>query len=199
MKLLNKNNKRNIFASVKRLMLVFIGLISSVSVHAQEDQVATIKLSFDQNDSMRICKAIVISGDKPVNEVEVHFYVQRMYSLLPIGSAIATDSMGEAITEFPLDLPGDKSGNIVVVAKIEEDDNFGNLESRSEVKWGVMPVEAEEHWDARSLSAARDKAPMILILVSNLIIVSIWGTIIYVIYQVFRIKRESKLVKSKTK
>jgi hypothetical protein len=177
---------------------IFCCLFNTV-LKAEDEKQAVIKLSFDQNDSTRICKAIVTSEGKPVKETEVHFYVQRMYSLLPIGKAIKTDSAGEAIANYPLDLPGDKNGKIIVVAKIEDDDNFGNVEERSEIKWGVVPSNENDSWSDRSLSASRDKAPMLLIFVSNLIIAIIWGTIIYIIFQIFRIRKESQMLKSKNK
>ena len=49
-----------------------------------------------------------------------------------------------------------------------------------------------------SLSAARDKAPTVLIIVSNIIITVIWGVIAYVVVQVFRIRKSSSRIKNKT-
>lgn len=182
------------------ITFIIIGLvICSINLHAQDEKEATIKISFDQNDTMRFCKALVTSDNKPVKEIEVHFYVQRMYSLLPIGKAVETDSEGVAVSNFPLDLPGDKNGNIIAIAKIEDDDNYGNVEAQSEIKWGILPTNEMDSWNKRSLSASREKAPMLLILVSNLIIAVIWGTIFYVIYQVYRIRKESKMLKTKSK
>jgi hypothetical protein len=182
-----------ILVSTLFILVQFISINSS----AQDEKKAEIKLSFDQNDSTRFCKAMVTADNKPVAEIEVHFYVQRMYSLLPIGKAIETDSNGEAVANFPLDLPGDKNGNIVAIAKIEDDDNYGTVEARSEVKWGILPNNEADVWNNRSLSASRDKAPMILIIVSNLIIAFIWGTILYVVFQIFRIRKESQMLKTK--
>lgn len=187
------------FRTFQLITFIIIGLvICSTKLYAQDEKKATIKISFDQNDSMRFCKALVTSENKPVKEIEVHFYVQRMYSLLPIGKAVETDSAGAAISNFPLDLPGDKNGNIIAIAKIEEDDNYGNVEAQAEIKWGILPTTEMDSWNNRSLSASRDKAPMLLILVSNLIIAVIWGTIFYVIYQVYRIRKESKMLKTKS-
>ena len=187
------------FRPFQLITFILIGLvICSTKLHAQDEKEATIKISFDQNDSMRFCKALVTSESKPVKEIEVHFYIQRMYSLLPIGKAVETDSAGVAISNFPLDLPGDKNGNIIAIAKIEDDDNYGNVEIQAEIKWGVLPTNEMNSWNKRSLSASRDKAPMLLILVSNIIIAVIWGTIFYVIYQIYRIRKESKMLKTKT-
>lgn len=195
-----KTTKRFIISISQFTIVTFSMLIvfqlSAVKIFAQDEKKATIQLSFDQKDSTNICKALVTSENKPVKGVEVHFYVKRMFSSLPIGGAVETNDNGEAIKNFPLDLPGDKNGNIVAIAKIEDNETYGSLQSQAEVKWGIQKEE-KETWGNRSLSASRENAPMYLIVVSNLIIAVIWGTIIYIIFQVFRIKKESKLIKKK--
>jgi hypothetical protein len=181
--------------NVSIILAVLNFLISPGKLFAEDEKKATIKLSFSQHDSVKTCKATVTSENTPVKEIEVHFYVQRSYSLLPIGKAIATDENGEASADFPTDIPGDKNGNYVAVVKIEDDDTYGNVETQQEIKWGVQPDMQKDKWNSRSLSASREKAPMYLIIASNLIIAVIWGTILYVIFQIFRIKKESRVFK----
>jgi hypothetical protein len=82
-----------------------------------------------------------------------------------------------------------------VITKIEDDDVYGTVESQSEIKWGFHSEGEKDNWNNRSLSASREKAPMYLIIASNLIIAVIWGTIFYVIYQLVRIRKASKLLK----
>ena len=178
------------------MLLLFLCLqLPAIKSIAQDEKRATIKLIFEQDDSNRICKAIVTSENIPVKGTEVHFYVKRFYSLLPIGKAIETNESGEATANYPIDLPGDKNGNLVAIAKIEDDDTYGNVETQAEVKWGVFPIVEKDQWGNRSLSASREKAPMYLIVVSNLIIIVIWGTIFYIIFQVYRIRKESRLLR----
>ena len=62
-------------------------------------------------------------------------YVPRMFSLLPIGEAKLDDS-GTASVEFPASLPGDKEGNITIIARFEEHPEFGNVEKKSTLEWG---------------------------------------------------------------
>lgn len=187
----------SVFSKRYFILLLLLSPFVNVCLAQDEEKEAVIKLSFDQNDSERICKAVVTSDGMPVKETEVHFYVKRMYSLLPIEKAVETDTAGEATMLFPLDLPGDKNGNLIVVAKIEDDDNFGTVDVEAPVKWGAAQMGEKEEWGMRSLSASRDKAPMVLIIVSNTIIAIIWGTLIFVIYQIVRIRKASHLVKTK--
>ena len=175
--------------------LVFSLQFTVIRLNAQNKKTASIKLFFLEKDSIRICKAFVTSDNLPVKGKEVHFYVKRSFFPLPIEDAIKTDENGEAVANFPMDLPGDKYGNIVAIVKIEDDDTYGTVETQQEIKWGVPLTSVKDSWSNRSLSASREKAPMYLIVVSNSIIVVIWGTICYVILQLFRIKKESNLLK----
>lgn len=163
-------------------------LLCNSNLLAQEEKVANIKLNFASTDTTKTVVATVTSNDKPVAGAEIHLYVKRTYSLLPIGKPVATDSAGVANIDFPKDLPGDKNKMITVIAKIENDENYGNAETQSEVKWGAAPKTELAIWGDRSLSASREKAPMFLVIASILIIIIIWGTLFYVMFQLFRIK-----------
>jgi hypothetical protein len=64
------------------------------------------------------------------------------------------------------------------------------------VKWGVKSKSESYNWSNRSLSASRERAPMILVVASTLIIMFIWGTIFYVVSQLFKIKKSARPEKS---
>ncbi len=164
---------------------IFVSLFS----FAQEKE-AKMTLSFEMEDSTKVCKVQVISEEKPVSEVAVKIYVQRLFSQLPVGDDATTDENGIAKINFPEDIPGDEKGNLTVIAKIEDDENYGTLETKENINWGIPKVKAEEM--GRSLYASRENAPIYFIVVSNLIILGIWGTLIYVITQIFKIKKISK-------
>lgn len=166
-------------------------MMASIPVFTySQDKDAKITLSFDVVDSVKTCKALVTSGDAPVKEVEVKLYVKRLFSLLPIGGAVATDEEGIASFEFPNDIPADMDGKLTVIAKTEDDENVGTIEASATSDWGI-PRGGNEILE-RSLSGSRSKAPWIFIIASNVIIIGIWGTLIYVISQLFRIKKLSK-------
>ena len=107
------------------LLVVLLGF--SGPLFAEGDN-AKIVLTFEKRDSINTCKALVTSNDTPVKEIEVKLYVQRMFSLLPVGDAVATDEEGISSFEFPNDIPADLDGKLTVFAKVEDDENLGNLE-----------------------------------------------------------------------
>ena len=84
----------------------------------------------------------------------MHVYVKKSFGLLPIeGDNLTTDENGEATVNFPADLPGDASGNVTVIAKVEDNDELGNLETAKSVKWG-SPVSNMQTLDIRTLWAS---------------------------------------------
>lgn len=185
--------KSKLFKGVSGFLIILFLITLSGLLFAQDDEVhkaVTIKLSFTEEDSIKTCSALVMEDTMPVKEIEVKFYVKRLFSLLPIGKGSETDESGSASVEFPSDLPGDKDGNLEVVAKIEDDESYGTVEVYENVKWGIRPSPEHNEWGNRSLSASREKAPTYLIIASNLIIAVIWGTIFYVFIQIFRIRKK---------
>ena len=176
---------------MKRYQNIFvrIALLLLPAFAFAQDKEAAIVLGFKTVDSNYVCTALVTSEGKPVKEVTVKLYVQRLFSLLPINEGTATDETGLASFTFPRDLPGDANGKLTVIAKIEDDENYGNAESKSEVAWGIVRPSSTTDKMERSLSASRERAPVYFMVASDLIIACIWGTLIYIIFQVFKIRK----------
>ena len=64
-------------------------------------------------------------------------YVQRKFSLLPIGDRFnETDENGELTIEFPKDLPGDTLGLVNVIVKIEDADEYADTSFRKVIHCG---------------------------------------------------------------
>jgi len=128
----------------------------------------------------------------PAKDVEVKIGVRRLGGDMKIGEeeSYTTDSLGQLTGEFKIDsLPAeDKKGNIVLVAKTEDNERFGNLSQEKTVPWGAY-FERQTNFNQRSLWATRDKAPIWLLLMACSIIAAVWGVIIYLVFQLFKIKK----------
>ncbi len=163
-------------------------ILFSITISNAQDKEAKISLTFEKADSLYVCKALVTSEGIPVSEVPVNLSVKRLFGNLPIGDAIATDSTGVATFDFPQDIPS-RDGKLTLFAKIVDDENYMNTETSGVVNWGKVVVSDNSNIEDRSISARRDKAPIYFITASLLIILLIWGTLIYAVLQVFKIKR----------
>ena len=125
--------------------------------------------------------------DIPVEEAEVKVFVKRPFGDLPIiKEAEWSDEDGMIEVVFPNDLPGDENGILEVIARVEDSDDYGSLETVKEIEWGIIP-----HFDdntlKRSLWAAGANAPLGLLFFVNALIISVWGIIFYIGWQIFKI------------
>ena len=178
------------FKPIGRLICSILVLMPALA--SAENVQGAVKLKFSTADTVKTATATVFANDKPVKDVPVKFFVKRFYSLLPIGKTVTTDEQGNASVKFPNNLPGGSDGKLVIIAKLDDDPALGSLSAQDSVKWGTIVLSAGDSWDDRSLSASRSKAPMFLIITSNVIIVGIWLTLIYVVSQLFKLRNASR-------
>lgn len=127
----------------------------------------------------------------PAPDVETKIIIKRSIGNLSVGDAetYTTDSSGQATAEFKkIDMPGDANGNIVLVAKTEDNELYGNISIEQPVKWG-MPFTPVNTFDERTLFATRDKAPLWLLFLAGSTVVSVWSVIIYLVRQIIKIRK----------
>jgi len=179
----------------------FIGtLIQNDSFEDQSTELeitkAKIELALEGIDSARTIHAKVLAfqdtGWVAQPETEIKLVVRRLMSDLAATEeeTFTTDKNGEALAEFILGIPGDAQGNIIIGAKIDDHEMYGSLVSTKTAKWGV-PLDPDnsfaKSFAKRTLWATRDKTPLWLLIFPNLIIVTVWGIIFYLIYLIVRI------------
>jgi hypothetical protein len=159
--------------------------------------VAKAKILIDTSDKTVTATVFEMKDNAwvPVKGVDVVLAVRRLDSDLPINEtpAFVTDSTGKASGDFKrANIPGDTKGNITLVAKIVDNDQYGNLSIEKTVPWGAkfIPVNT---FDKRTLFATRGKAPVWLILISTSIIIAVWGILIMLVFNLFKIKNLGKV------
>jgi hypothetical protein len=122
----------------------------------------------------------------PVPETAVGVFVNRSFKPLKIGEG-TTDETGEATVEIPKNLPADAKGNILLLAKLDENETYGNLEASVEQKWG-LPVSDKLNELPRALWSAH---PPYWMMITFIILMStVWGHYLVIIIQLFRLRKE---------
>jgi len=138
----------------------------------------------------------------PVKEIEMKVGVNRMDgSILSAGDeeTYTADSTGTATVEFKRDsLPGDQKGNIVLVAKVEDNESYGNLVVEKSVPWGVSFTPEKNFFDQRTLWTTRFKTPFWLLFMAYSIVIGVWGTLFYLVFQIVKIKKMGREVRPQT-
>jgi hypothetical protein len=131
----------------------------------------------------------------PAKDVELKVSVKRSLGNLPVGEeeSYTNDSTGTITASFTRDsLPGDSQGNLILVARTEDNETFGNIFTEKIVRWGKPPV-IENKFNERSLWATRFKTPIWLLALAYSIIGLVWGALIYIIIQVIKIRKLGKM------
>ncbi len=137
-------------------------------------------------------KLIDLTGgsETPVPNITIGIYVNRTFKPLKIAEG-TTDENGEAVVDFPNDLPGDASGNLTVIAKIEEDENYGNLEaSFIGEKWGSK-VSFKHQELPRALWSSHP--PLWMLITFIILMTAVWGHFIVIIFELFRLRKENPI------
>jgi len=149
-----------------------------------------LEFTFEEEDSVKYLNVqanrIDGEGNKiPVEGLEINIGVQRLYSVLPI-EKVETDEDGSAVLEISNDLPGDAVGLLTFVARIEDNDEFGNVTKSASHEWG-NPVSYEIKPLPRQLWT--DEAPIWMIASVCIILMGAWYHFFLSISKLIKLKK----------
>ncbi|HET7115963.1 MAG TPA: hypothetical protein VFI29_05710 [Hanamia sp.] len=128
----------------------------------------------------------------PVKDIDMKLAVKRMDANLSVGDKdfYTSDSTGVSSAEFKKDsIPGDKKGMITLVAEVDDNDTYGNLVTEKAVNWGKAIAPQKDFFAQRTLWAIRSETPIWLLFTVWGIAIGIWGTIIYLVIQILKIRK----------
>ena len=98
----------------------------------------------------------------------------------------STDANGETTITFPDSIIGDENGSLTIVASIDDMD-FNPAETSEKVSWGLD--NPKNYWTKRrALWKNNDYVPIWLLLTFGGGAIAVWSFIIYVMFQIMKIK-----------
>ena len=151
---------------------------------------ARLEITPVKEDSLLSVKVKLIDlstgTETPVAETDLGVFVKRMFSALKLGEG-KTDAAGEALIEIPNNLPGDAHGNITLLAKLDENEVYGNLEAAVTQPWGT-PVSDELKALPRALWGTLP--PLWMPITFLILMTAVWGHYIVIIFELFRLRKE---------
>jgi hypothetical protein len=163
-------------------------------IAASEDELAVKRASLvitpvkkDSVLSVQLKLADLTTGaETPIPGTGLNVYVKRLFNPLKLGDG-KTDENGTASVEIPANLPGDAKGNITLLARLEDNEEYGNLEASVIQSWG-KPVSDEVKELPRALWSAH---PPIWMLVTFVVLMTaVWGHYFVIVYELFRLRKE---------
>ena len=155
-----------------------------------------IDIDTANEDGARVINVSVMKMDnnewKPAAGVELKVGFERLGGILSAGDeeTYTTDSTGTVkVTVTKDSLPGNEKGIITIAARADDNETFGNLLAEKNISWG-LPTEINTHFfDQRALWTTRFRTPIWLLAMAYSIVIGVWGTLIYLIFQVIKIRK----------
>jgi hypothetical protein len=151
-----------------------------------------LSLNLEEKDSVRSitinASSFGASDDQiPLKEATVNVYVQGLFTKLKIGDCFIEN--GQGLFTFPDNIQGDENGNTKIFVRVEEDENFGDVEKVEMAKWGQHRTGFVE--PARSLWSTG--APLWMIITLTILLVGVWSHYLYAIIQLVKIRKEGMI------
>lgn len=151
---------------------------------------AKIEAKLITKDSINYITATLLdkAKDSLISDVILKVQVQRLFKPLRIGDEFnTTDENGTIIVKIPEGIPG-VDGILTLEVVLNESDEYGTVKALVKAPVGTKIVD-ESTFDERTMWSPRDKTPLFLLIFPNLLILGIWGIIIYLITNLFKITK----------
>jgi len=150
-----------------------------------------LEMSFSQKekDKMVNLKAFELASNNewvPVENLDIQFYVPRTFSLLTVGKGAISN--GSTSFEFPTSVPGNQLGYLTLLAKVEDNEIYGNVEVSGTINWG-KPLPPEK---IIKRGLGDTNAPLWMVYTLIVLLSLVWFHYMYIIYNVFRIRHLGK-------
>lgn len=176
-------------------LLVFTARILNDPLYADtrktiEIQKAGMSMQIEENDKqpeLRIGLYHIPDSLSPISDQQVEVFARRLFGLLPQGDGYhLTDEQGEVIVALDTTLPGNVSGELQLVARLPDNESYGNLSIQKSIPWHV-----NQHGQVipqRSLWGSRGEAPIWLLVLANVVLIGFWSVLLYLFFQLYRIR-----------
>jgi len=151
---------------------------------------AKIEAKLITKDSINYITAILknVSSDSLLINRPLTVKLQRLFKPLFIGKEFnITDEDGTILVPIEEGLPG-VDGNLTFEVLLNESEEYGTVIALVNAPIGKHIVD-ESTFDQRTMWSPRNKTPLFLLIFPNLLIFGIWGLIIYLIANLFKINK----------
>jgi hypothetical protein len=151
---------------------------------------ANIAARLITKDSLNYISATLTDAysNSPISDEHLNIQVQRLFNPLKMGEEFNnTDDKGMVLVPIEEGIPG-IDGNLLIEVVLNDNDTYGTIKAIVEAPIGKVIID-ESTFDKRTLWSPRDKTPLFILVFGNFLIFGMWGIIIYLIVNLFRIKK----------
>jgi hypothetical protein len=153
-----------------------------------KDVVLSIRFVDDGDDKQVYFEGIILGPDEdwPLADDDFYFYVPRMFSDMKIADGWFEED-GTGYIDFPATVIGDSVGNILVIGRLEEHYDYGNVEVSDFINWAIPKKLLKAERPQRELWTPI--APLWMIITLIIMLTGVWAHYFYAIIQLILIKR----------
>ncbi|MBL4938794.1 MAG: hypothetical protein JKY16_00620 [Lutibacter sp.] len=151
---------------------------------------ASLEAKLVTKDSVNYITATLkdVSTDSLISNIPLTVQLQRLFQPLFIGKEFnITDSDGTIVVPIEEGLPG-IDGNLTFEVVLNDSDEYGTVIAIVNAPIGKHIVD-ESTFDERTMWSPRNKTPLFLLIFPNLLIFGVWGLIIYLSINLFKITK----------
>ena len=151
---------------------------------------AIIKTKIITKDSTNYISGILTDSytNSPISDESLTVHVQRLFRPLRVGEEFnSTDKSGRILVPIEKGIPG-VDGNLTVEVVLDDSDDYGTIKAMITSPIGVAIVD-ESTFEERTMWSPRSKTPLFLLIFPNLLIIGVWGFIIYLITNLFKLSK----------
>ncbi len=151
---------------------------------------AIIKANLITKDSINYVNSTLIdkATDSIIEGESLVVQVNRLFRPLIIGEPLNyTDETGSIMVPVEDGIPG-VNGILTLEVVLKDNDDYGTVKKSFDAAIGV-PIKDESTFDDRTMWSPRNKTPLLLLIIPNLLTFSLWGIIIFLIFNLYKIYR----------
>jgi len=145
----------------------------------------TLKLDFDDNVDKLVVKILNQEDSTYVEGASVSAFVKSMFGKYSLGKS-KTNKQGIAYFDIDYKIPGDSLGNLNIIAKVSKGYGSAKMTEKMQI---AKPSEYKSAIAGRHLWSKDNSAPIWLKLFFFASIIGIWGTILFVVLGLKKIKK----------
>lgn len=153
---------------------------------------ADITANISKKDSIHNLNIKFVDAENnPIPNQYLTIKLKRLFGLMNVGDEdfYKTDDSGEIALDIDEKIYS-KSGNIEFMIKLDESDDYGTIIETVKADFGIV-MESKDTFNERTMWASAAKAPLYILIIPNVLLVGIWGIILGLIFNLYRIYKNS--------
>lgn len=149
---------------------------------------ATLTANIDNNEESKTFKIkLTDANNEPIGGEYISVKLKRLYGLMQVGEDenYETDDSGEIEFDIEQELFS-KNGKLDFIVKLDESDTYGTIIEKVKADFGTI-MESKDSYDDKTMWGSALKAPLFVLIIPNLLLLGIWGTIVLLVINLYKI------------